>query len=118
MFVAGVALAIFQLDRPSGHATYFSGKIVPSLQVMREVSVDLGDLRRFEYRHILSNDDATRDAHEKRITDIERNPVAAIRPVPKRARRGRRGSPAPEDGQCGIAGLSTPVGADLRGVTQ
>jgi len=57
----------WQMNRLADTASYYAVNLVPSYETEHEVALALGDMRRFEFRHVLSNTDAEMDKLEERI---------------------------------------------------
>ncbi|MBK1688309.1 methyl-accepting chemotaxis protein [Rubrivivax gelatinosus] len=66
------AVAAFQMSKLADNSTYYAENLVPSYEAQRELSVALGDSRRFEAQHILSDRTSDMDRLEKLITERQK----------------------------------------------
>jgi methyl-accepting chemotaxis protein len=66
-------LSAWQMGRLADHSSYYAANIVPSSQVQHEVAIALGEIRRYENRHILVKTDATMDEVEARIAALRQS---------------------------------------------
>ena len=71
-------IATLQMARLADNTAYFSVNLVPSYEAEHHISQALGDIRRFENRHILSNTDAEKDAAEARIAEARKTIMAGL----------------------------------------
>ena len=62
-------LSAWQMRRLADASTFYAVNLVPSFDVEAKVAVGLGNIRRYEFRHILSNTDAEMDELERKIAD-------------------------------------------------
>ena len=72
--MAGVAA--WQMGSLAESSTYYAVNIVPSSEVQHEITVALSDMRRLEYRHVLTNSAGGKDEVEAKIAAL-RNAIAA-----------------------------------------
>ncbi|MBZ8143290.1 methyl-accepting chemotaxis protein, partial [Rubrivivax gelatinosus] len=69
LLCAMAAMAAFQMSRLADNANYYAVNLVPSYESQHAISLALGDIRRFESRHILLNDAADMDKVEASISE-------------------------------------------------
>ena len=70
--------AIVQMAHLADNTAYFSVNLVPSYEVEHQIARELGDIRRFENRHILSNTNADMDAAEAKIAAARKVLIAGL----------------------------------------
>ena len=71
-------MASFQMSRLADNARYYVVNLVPSYEAEHEISLGLGDIRRFEYRHVLSNTKEDMDKMESKISESRRKIGEAV----------------------------------------
>ncbi|MEP7299744.1 MAG: methyl-accepting chemotaxis protein, partial [Burkholderiales bacterium] len=67
LLCAIVGMAAWQMGKLADNTNYYSVNLVPSYVADHQMSIALGDIRRYEYRHILSNSNAEMDDIEAKI---------------------------------------------------
>jgi methyl-accepting chemotaxis protein len=70
---AMVGLAAWQMARLADNTNYYAINLVPSYQTQKDAIQSLGDLRRQQWRHVVSNEAAEMDAIEGRMTELRRS---------------------------------------------
>ena len=69
-------LSAWQMRRLADISTIYAVNLVPSFDVETKVALGLGNLRRFEFRHIMAKTDVERD-------EIEARMAVSAKPSPK-----------------------------------
>lgn len=71
-------LAAWQMHRLADAADFYAVNLVPSFDVETQVAVRLGDMRRWEYRHVLANTDAEMDEIEVKMAGYRKETTALL----------------------------------------
>jgi methyl-accepting chemotaxis protein len=71
-------VAALQMSHLAEGAHQFTEDLIPSYEAEHEIAVDLGNIRRFEYRHILSSSTTEMDTLEGRIAESRRQVQANL----------------------------------------
>jgi len=73
LLCAMAGLSAWQMGRLADGANFYAVNLVPSFNVETKVAVVLGDIRRYEYRHVLANTDAEMDTIEAKLADLRKS---------------------------------------------
>ena len=65
------AAAAWQMNGLAANTNYYATNIVPSLQQLHEIALDLTTIRRHEYRHLTSSTMQGKDESERIIRDVQ-----------------------------------------------
>ncbi len=66
------ALSAWQMKRLADDTDFYVVNLIPSYEVETRVAVAVGELRRFENRHVLANTDAEMDGVEARLAELRK----------------------------------------------
>ncbi len=74
--VAGIAAV--QMSRLADNALYYAINLVPSYETQHRTALALGNVRRYEYRHVVSNTEAEMDMDEAKVTEQSKVALAGF----------------------------------------
>ncbi|WP_157119303.1 methyl-accepting chemotaxis protein, partial [Azohydromonas lata] len=73
-----VGTSAWQMSKLADNSNYYAVNLVPSFQAEDKIGINLGNLRRFEYRHILSNSASQMDELEAKIDRYRKELYASL----------------------------------------